>query len=67
MDGALTCFQQDYLIVLAQVHEASNAFGKFHHILNGVGDVVSTLLPHPLCRLEEKTHKHTLMHRRHFQ
>lgn len=51
MDCALTCFQQDNLIVLAKVHEAGNAFGKFHHILNGISDVVRALLPHPLSRL----------------
>lgn len=48
MDCALTCFQQDNLIVLAQVHEAGDAFGKLHHILDGISDVVRALLPHPL-------------------
>lgn len=53
IDCALTCFQQNNLIVLAQVHEASDAFGKLHHVLDGVGDVVRALLPHPLSRLEK--------------
>lgn len=57
MDCALTCFQQDNLVVLAQVHEAGDAFGKFHHILNGIGDVVRALLPHPLSRLERAAKK----------
>lgn len=50
---ALTCFQQNDLIVLAQVHEASDAFGELHHVLDGVGDVVRALLPHPLSRLQK--------------
>lgn len=54
---ALTCFQQNDLIVLAQVHEASDAFGKLHHVLDGVGDVVCALLPHPLSRLQKRHRK----------
>lgn len=50
---ALTCFQQNDLVVLAQVHEASDAFGELHHVLDGVGDVVRALLPHPLSRLQK--------------
>lgn len=50
---ALTCFQQNDLVVLAQVHEAGDALGELHHVLDGVGDVVRALLPHPLGRLQE--------------
>lgn len=57
MDCTLTCFQQDNLIVLAQVHKAGDAFGKFHHILNGISDVVRALLPHPLSRLGRAAQK----------
>lgn len=53
---ALTCFEQYNLIILAQVHKASNAFGKLHHILNSISDVVRALLPHPLSWLQ-KRHK----------
>lgn len=48
----LTCFEEDNLIVLTEVHEASDALGKLHHVVNGVGDVDGTLLPHRLCRLK---------------
>lgn len=57
MGCALTCFQQDDLIVLAQVHEAGDAFGEFHHILDGISDVVRALLPHPLSRLGRAAQK----------
>lgn len=48
----LTCFEEDNLIVLTEVHEASDAFGKLHHVVNGVGDVDGALLPHRFCRLK---------------
>lgn len=51
---APTCFQQNDLVVLAQVHEAGDAFGELHHVLDGVGDVVRALLPHPLGRLGKR-------------
>ena len=44
----LTCFEEDNLIVLTEVHEAGDALGKLHHILDCVGDVNGTLLPHHL-------------------
>lgn len=47
----LTCFKEDNLVILAEVHEAVDALGKLHYVLDGVGDVHSTLLPHPLSRL----------------
>lgn len=50
----LTCFEEDDLIVLTEVHEASDALGKLHHVVNGVGDVDGTLLPHRLCRLRRQ-------------
>lgn len=50
----MTCFEQNDLVILTQVHEACNAFGKLHHVLDGIGDVVGTLLPHRLRRLRER-------------
>ena len=49
----LTCFEQYDLVILTEIHEACDAFGKLHHILDCIGDVVGTLLPHPLCRLPQ--------------
>lgn len=46
--GGLTCFEEDDLVVLTKVHEARHALGKLHHILDRVGDVTRTLLPHHL-------------------
>lgn len=43
--GALTCFEEDDLVVLTEVHEASDALGELHHVLDGVGDVHCALLP----------------------
>lgn len=51
----LTCFEEDNLIVLTEVHEASDALGKLHHVVDGVGDVDGALLPHQFGRL--KGHK----------
>lgn len=45
---ALTCFEEDDLIVLTEVHEAVDALGKLHHVLDGVGDLNGALLPHRL-------------------
>ena len=53
-DGAPTCFEEDDLVVLTEVHEAGDPLGELHHVLDGIGDVVGTLLPHPLCRLNRK-------------
>lgn len=50
---ALTCFEEDDLIILTEVHEARDVFGKLHHILDCIGDVNSTLLPHHLRWLKE--------------
>lgn len=60
---APTCFQQNDLVVLAQVHEAGDAFGELHHVLDGVGDVVRALLPHPLGRLRERHGKRSSVRR----
>lgn len=57
IDCALTCFQQNDLIVLTQIHEACNTFGKLHNVLDCVGNVVCALLPHPLSRLKSKVCK----------
>lgn len=51
-----TCFEQNDLVVLTQVHEASDAFGKLHHILDGMGDLDGTLLPQHVSRLQTNTH-----------
>lgn len=50
---ALTCFEEDNLVVLTEVHEARDALGELHHILDCVGDVNGALLPHHLSRLKE--------------
>lgn len=49
--AALTGFQQHDLVVLAEVHEAVDAFGELHHVLDGLGDLYGTELPHGLPRL----------------
>lgn len=46
LTGCHTCFQQHYLIVLTQLHEAIDALGELHHILNGLCYFDSTQLPH---------------------
>jgi len=48
---ALTGFQEDDLVVLAELHEAVDALGKLHHVLDGVGDLQRALLPHGLAAL----------------
>ena len=50
--GEPTCFEEDDLVVLAQVHEAGDALGELHHVLDGVGEVHGAVLPHRLRRLE---------------
>lgn len=52
LTGCHTCFQQHYLIVLTQLHEAVDALGELHHILNGLRYFDSTQLPHDLPRLK---------------
>ena len=56
LTGCHTCFQQHYLIVLTQLHEAVDALGELHHILNGLCYFDSTQLPHdfPGLRTERK-------------
>lgn len=56
----LTCFEEDNLIVLTEVHEASDALGKLHHVVNGVGDVDGTLLPHRFCKLKGQKDRGTV-------
>lgn len=51
LTGCHTCFQQHYLIVLTQLHEAIDALGKLHHILNGLRYFDSTQLPHDFSGL----------------
>lgn len=46
LTGCHTCFQQHYLIILTQLHEAVDALGKLHHILNGLRYFDSAQLPH---------------------
>lgn len=48
---ALTGFQEDDLVVLAELHEAVDALGELHHVLDGVGDLQRALLPHGLAAL----------------
>lgn len=48
---ALTCFEQDDLVILAEVHESRDALGELHDVLDGVCNVQGALLPHPFCRL----------------
>lgn len=52
---ALTCLQEDDLVILAEVHEAGDALGELHHVLDGAGDVMGTQLPHGLCGLQTDT------------
>ena len=51
-DGAPTCFKEDDLVVLTEVHEAGDPLGELHHVLDGVGEVDRTVLPHHLRGLE---------------
>lgn len=46
LTGCHTCFQQHYLIILTQLHEAIDALGELHHILNGLCYFDSAQLPH---------------------
>lgn len=46
LTGCHTCFQQHYLIILTQLHEAVDALGELHHILNGLCYFDSAQLPH---------------------
>lgn len=46
LTGCHTCFQQHYLIILTQLHEAVDALGELHHILNGLRYFDSAQLPH---------------------
>lgn len=53
--AALTSFQQHDLVVLAEIHEAVDTFGKLHHVLDGLSDLYGTELPHHLpwlCRTD---------------
>lgn len=45
---ALTCFEENDLVVLTEVHETRDALGELHHVLDGVGDLNGALLPHQL-------------------
>ncbi len=49
--AALTCFEQDDLVILAEVHESRDALGELHDVLDGVCNLQGALLPHPFCRL----------------
>lgn len=53
----LTGLQQENLVVLAQLHEARDALGKFHHILDGVRDLDGTLLPQHVPGLQADSHR----------
>lgn len=53
LHAALTCFEENDLVVLTQVHETRDALGELHHVLDGVGDVDGALLPHHVWRLDE--------------
>lgn len=46
MNTHFTCFEKHYLIILTELHEAVDALGKLHHILNGLCDFNGTQLPH---------------------
>lgn len=54
LTGCHTCFQQHYLIVLTQLHEAVDALGELHHILNGLRYFDSTQLPHDFPGLRNR-------------
>lgn len=54
LTGCHTCFQQHYLIVLTQLHEAIDALGELHHILNGLCYFDSTQLPHDFSWLKNR-------------
>lgn len=43
-----TRFEEDDLVILAEVHEAVQALGELHHILDGLGDAPGAALPHLL-------------------
>lgn len=51
--GHLTCFEEDDLVVLGQLHEALDPLGKLHNVLNGVRDLDGTFLPHVFAALWE--------------
>lgn len=57
LTGCHTCFQQHYLIILTQLHEAVDALGELHHILNGLRYFDGAQLPHdfPGLRAPERT------------
>lgn len=57
LTGCHTCFQQHYLIILTQLHEAVDALGELHHILNGLRYFDGAQLPHdfPGLRARERT------------
>ena len=61
-DGAPTCFEEDDLVVLTEVHEAGDPLGELHHVLDGVGEVDRTVLPHPLSGLETGERQTTRVH-----
>jgi hypothetical protein len=60
LTGCHTCFQQHYLIVLTQLHEAVDPLGKLHHVLDGLCDFDSTQLPHDLSGLEGQKEKRVI-------
>lgn len=51
LTGCHTCFQQHYLIILTQLHEAVDALGELHHILDSLCYFDSAQLPHDFPRL----------------
>ena len=46
------CLQKNDLVVLTEVQESIDALGELHHVLDGVGDMDGTLLPHYFHGLE---------------